>query len=103
MKEYTNNEVANEVAEPQAVYSYTPEEVLLYDELSAEELRNIELAVSGQSLESKKQYQPDKNKNKINHFMEIIFREDCLKELYEEGKTKHKWNLIIIINKKTMI
>lgn len=22
--------------------------------------------------------------------MEIIFREDCLKELYEEGKTKHK-------------
>jgi hypothetical protein len=35
--------------------------------------------------------------------MEIIFQEDCLKELYEEGKTKHKWNLIIIINKKTMI
>ena len=29
MKEYTNNEVANEIAEPQAVYSYTPEEVLL--------------------------------------------------------------------------
>ena len=47
MKEYTNNEVANEVAEPQAVYNYTPEEVLLYDELSAEELRHIELAVSG--------------------------------------------------------
>ena len=47
MKEYTNNEVANEVAEPQAVYSYTPEEVLLYDGLSAEELRHIELAVSG--------------------------------------------------------
>ena len=22
--------------------------------------------------------------------MEIIFRENCLKELYEEGKTKHK-------------
>ena len=42
MKEYTNNEVANEVAEPQAVYSYTPEEVLLYDGLSAEELRRIE-------------------------------------------------------------
>ena len=34
MKEYTNNEVANEVAEPQAVYSCTPEEVLLYDGLS---------------------------------------------------------------------
>lgn len=33
--------------------------------------------------------------------MEIIFREDCLKELYEEGKTKHKWNLIIIINKRS--
>ena len=46
MKEYTNNEVANEVAEPQAVYSCTPEEVLLYDGLSAEELRRIELAVS---------------------------------------------------------
>ena len=42
MKEYTNNEVANEVAEPQAVYSYTPEEVLLYDGLSAEELRRVE-------------------------------------------------------------
>lgn len=42
MKEYTNNEVANEVAEPQAVYNYTPEEVLLYDGLSAEELRRIE-------------------------------------------------------------
>lgn len=42
MKEYTNNEVANEVAEPQAVYSYTPEEVLLYEGLSAEELRRIE-------------------------------------------------------------
>lgn len=33
--------------------------------------------------------------------MEIIFRKDCLKELYEEGKTKHKWNLIIIINKRS--
>ena len=42
MKEYTNNEVANEVAEPQAVYSYASEEVLLYDGLSAEELRRIE-------------------------------------------------------------
>lgn len=42
MKEYTNNEVANEVAEPQAVYNYTPEEVLLYDGLSAEELRRVE-------------------------------------------------------------
>ena len=42
MKEYTNNEVANEVAEPQAVYSCTPEEVLLYDGLSAEELRRVE-------------------------------------------------------------
>mgnify|MGYP003093888431 FL=1 len=42
MKEYTNNEVANEVAEPQAVYSCTPEEVLLHDGLSAEELRRIE-------------------------------------------------------------
>lgn len=42
MKEYTNNEVTNEVAEPQAVYSCTPEEVLLYEGLSAEELRRIE-------------------------------------------------------------
>ena len=42
MKEYTNNDVANEVAEPQAVYSCTPEEVLLYDGLSAEELRRVE-------------------------------------------------------------
>ena len=42
MKEYTNNKIANEVAEPQAVYSCTPEEVLLYDGLSAEELRRIE-------------------------------------------------------------
>ena len=42
MKEYTNNEVANEVAEPQAIYSCTPEEVLLYDGLSAEELRRVE-------------------------------------------------------------
>lgn len=42
MKEYTNNDIANEVAEPQAVYNYTPEEVLLYDGLSAEELRRIE-------------------------------------------------------------
>jgi hypothetical protein len=42
MKEYTNNEVANEVAEPQAAYSYASEEVLLYDGLSAEELRRIE-------------------------------------------------------------
>ena len=42
MKEYTNNEVANEVAEPQAVYNYTSEEILLYDGLSAEELRRIE-------------------------------------------------------------
>jgi len=42
MKEYTNNEVANEVAEPQSVYSCTPEEVLLYDGLSAEELRRVE-------------------------------------------------------------
>ena len=42
MKEYTNNEVPNEVAEPQAVYSYASEEVLLYDGLSAEELRRIE-------------------------------------------------------------
>ena len=42
MKEYINNEVANEVAEPQAIYSCTPEEVLLYDGLSAEELRRIE-------------------------------------------------------------
>ena len=42
MKEYTNNDVTNEVAEPQAVYSYTPEEVLLYDGLSAEELSRIE-------------------------------------------------------------
>ena len=50
MKEYTNNEVANEVAEPQPVYSCTPEEVLLYDGLSAEELRRVELAVSGQWL-----------------------------------------------------
>ena len=42
MKEYPNTEVANEVAEPQSVYSCTPEEVLLYDGLSAEELRRIE-------------------------------------------------------------
>lgn len=42
MKEYTNNEVTNEIAEPQAIYSCTPEEVLLYDGLSAEELRRIE-------------------------------------------------------------
>lgn len=42
MKEYTNNKVANEVAEPQSVYSCTPEEVLLYDGLSAEELRRVE-------------------------------------------------------------
>ena len=45
MKEYTNNEVANEVAEPQAVYSCTPEEVLLYDGLSAEEFRRVELGL----------------------------------------------------------
>lgn len=42
MKEYTNNEVANEVAEPEIAYGYAPEEVLLYDGLSAEELRRIE-------------------------------------------------------------
>lgn len=42
MKEYTNNDIANEVAEPQSVYNYTPEEILLYDGLSAEELRRIE-------------------------------------------------------------
>ena len=41
MKEYTNNDVTNEVAEPQAVYSYASEEVLLYDGLSAEELRRV--------------------------------------------------------------
>ena len=45
MKEYTNNEVANEVAEPQAVYSCTPEEVLLYDGLSAEEFRRVEIGL----------------------------------------------------------
>ena len=45
MKEYTNNDVANEVAEPQAVYSCTPEEVLLYDGLSAEELRRVEIGL----------------------------------------------------------
>ena len=42
MKEYTNNEVTNEVAEPEIAYGYAPEEVLLYDGLSAEELRRIE-------------------------------------------------------------
>ena len=56
MKEYTNNEVANEVAEPQAVYNYTPEEVLLYDGLSAEELRRIEIGLEafskGHSIKS---------------------------------------------------
>ena len=56
MKEYTNNEVANEVAEPQAVYSYTPEEVLLYDGLSAEELRRVEIGLEafskGHSIKS---------------------------------------------------
>ena len=34
MKEYINNEVANEVAEPEIAYGYAPEEVLLYDGLS---------------------------------------------------------------------